>query len=288
MPGGASTPSIRFRIKFSSMPSHRTCFLVIVFCLCSYFSCTIPYPWVAESLHLPHLRIIESVASLNHRIRCIAESLNPLRRWITESVALLNHWIRCVAESPNSLYRWITESVVSLNHWIRCVTESPNPLYRWIIESAASLNHPIFVLIPAQIKGWNPQNDTPTAQPRSGQDRKSWFSNTALLIGKWNKNRFFVHVFYCFSVLGFWAFGLLGRPIPFDPGTNKRVKSSKKYPLLPHSPSFALIGQHHERKKTLPLQRRDNLYRVTLAAGWLVARLVGAQGQSFCALTCTN
>ena len=37
--------------------------------------------------------------------------------------------------------------------------------------------------------------------------------------------------------------------------TNKRVKSSKRYPLLPHSPSFALIGPYQERKKTLPLQR---------------------------------
>ena len=39
-----------------------------------------------------------------------------------------------------------------------------------------------------------------------------------------------------------------------EPGTNKRVKSSKRYPLRPRSPSFALIGPYHEPKKSLPLQ----------------------------------
>ena len=84
---------------------------------------------------------------------------------------------------------------------------------------------------------------------------------------------FFVHVFI---VLVFWAFGLLGRPIPFDPGTNKRVKSSKRYPLRPRSTSFALIGPYHEPKKSLPLQREDYQFGIQVL-GWKVV----ARGNSF-------
>lgn len=39
--------------------------------------------------------------------------------------------------------------------------------------------------------------------------------------------------------------------------TNKRVKSSKRYPLRPRSTSIALIGPYQEGKKSLPLQRED-------------------------------
>lgn len=57
-----------------------------------------------------------------------------------------------------------------------------------------------------------------------------------------------------------------------DPGTNKRVKSSKRYPLRPRSPSFALIEPYHERKKSLPLQREDYQLGIEVLRWKVVAR----------------
>ena len=61
-----------------------------------------------------------------------------------------------------------------------------------------------------------------------------------------------------------------------EPGTNKRVKSSKRYPLRPRSTSFALIGPYHEPKKSLPLQREDYQFGIQVL-GWKVV----ARGNSF-------
>ena len=61
-----------------------------------------------------------------------------------------------------------------------------------------------------------------------------------------------------------------------EPGTNKRVKSSKRYPLRPRSTSIALIGPYHEPKKSLPLQREDYQFGIEVL-GWKVV----ARGNSF-------
>lgn len=61
-----------------------------------------------------------------------------------------------------------------------------------------------------------------------------------------------------------------------EPGTNKRVKSSKRYPLRSRSTSFALIGPYHEPKKSLPLQREDYQFGIEVL-GWKVV----ARGNSF-------
>ena len=61
-----------------------------------------------------------------------------------------------------------------------------------------------------------------------------------------------------------------------EPGTNKRMKSSKRYPLRPRSTSIALIGPYHEPKKSLPLQREDYQFGIEVL-GWKVV----ARGNSF-------
>lgn len=76
------------------------------------------------------------------------------------------------------------------------VTPRPVGLHTGILESVASQNHPIFVLNAVQIKAWNPLKDTLTTQPRSSQNRKGRFANTAFLVGEWNRNRFLVIILF--------------------------------------------------------------------------------------------
>lgn len=85
--------------------------------------------------------------------------------------------------------------VVIVSFFFSIMTPRPVGLHTGILESVASQNHPIFVLNPVQIKAWDPLKDTPTTQPRSSQNRKGRFANTAFLVGEWNRNRFLVHNF---------------------------------------------------------------------------------------------